>query len=48
MQGKGIFFHKNSNSYVYGVFANNKCQTLIKKGENFPHDLLAKIRLDHH
>ena len=45
MQGKGIFYKKNTNCHIYGVFNNGKCTNLIKKGDNFPMETIGIFSL---
>ncbi|KAL4437593.1 hypothetical protein ABPG74_017831 [Tetrahymena malaccensis] len=47
--GIGVFFQKQSCSWIYGNFENNKCVNILKKGQGaFPIEIIEKFRSEHH
>ncbi|KAL4487624.1 hypothetical protein ABPG72_017413 [Tetrahymena utriculariae] len=47
--GIGVFFQKQSCSWIYGNFENNKCVSILKKGQGaFPIEIIEKFRSEHH
>ncbi|EAR84340.2 MORN repeat protein, putative (macronuclear) [Tetrahymena thermophila SB210] len=47
--GIGVFFQKQSCSWIYGNFENNKCVNILKKGQGaFPIEIIEKFRSENH
>lgn len=42
-EGKGLFFQRQSGSWIYGNFEQNKCVSILKKGQgHFPSDIIGQ------
>jgi hypothetical protein len=41
-EGEGIYYSKETNSYVFGNFSKNSLVSTLHKGEGFPRETVGK------